>query len=846
MKRTDAAGISGRLLRYACEAKLFRTRLREFVQRCLEGRLPAVWRRVVVRPLQKPGRPQGLVSSLRPVSDIPVMRALVEKVWAARAESTFSASPQQFGFRKGYSDDMVTTSLIRFVEAAQELRVRPTRVSGWRSHRVLIVALDIKDAYPGMHPLRLIEALGRADGGLAAWAAAVTCSKSLEVRHGGLRSAWRELPAGSSTGTADAPLQWRVFFDVLLARIREVAESRTRHHKDVKIFAAAVADDLTLAFSGPSAEGMAAAAAAVLSAVTSWCAESNLRISSKSSALLVKPHCSHNAGVDPRREWADKHGTPLPPLRCGGVEVQVKEGYETVKILGVLWDGFARFTQHFAEAQRKVARLMEPLRILRKWMPPWQMRRLLIAGPQAVTRHHLHAILGSKGVDMDAFEAVERMWTDAARMVCGAVANARGTTCVIEAGLVPLKLLATTVGCRRALEMRALAQTAATEKDREVCAQAQHQMAMIGMAGVMRSMPPTEPGVARMRPHEVVAAELITVKPLPLVDVAVEDDNAAERAAANAMMYASLDKCPVMAWSDGSYSPPGGGNAERAGAGVLVKKNGVEIYRGSEGVPVPACSFSAEAAAMIALLTAIISLVEAGEVQHGTTAAVFSDSQGLLLALERGPLRQRLALGRTIWGLLLTMAAKGIRVTLAFIFSHVGDADSDEVDQLAKDGLDVRAIGAPRILDVVREVRQAAVADFVEKECAGALREKYGIERKPSGFPLKVWHGMAAHNARLLLQLRTGACPAVGGHLHNIDDRCPHCGVIMRRGEGSACEHVFECTATEPVALRTRFAVEGFADVWAAPRRALQYLLGWIPESESDDETSSDDGDEVD
>jgi hypothetical protein len=214
-------------------------------------------------------------------------------VVAARAAEVVEPNlrDEQCGFRSRRGDDMATLALVDFVAAAQAKEpARQQRTAAGagakRKHRVLLLALDIKDAYPTMRPSRIVRELFRLGGsGLVKWVWQTVGDKSICVEHHGSVSATVPTPAGSTTGTADAPMEWTAYMDGLLADIERGAATRRR--VDVDVMQVAVADDLTIAVSGPRVAGIAAAAAAVLGIVSRWCAAANLVISPKSTALLV-------------------------------------------------------------------------------------------------------------------------------------------------------------------------------------------------------------------------------------------------------------------------------------------------------------------------------------------------------------------------------------------------------------------------------------------------------------------------------------------------------------------------------------------------------------------------------
>jgi hypothetical protein len=76
-----------------------------------------------------------------------------------------------------------------------------------------------------------------------------------------------------------------------------------------------------------------------------------------------------------------------------------------------------------------------------------------------------------------------------------------------------------------------------------------------------------------------------------------------------------------------------------------------------------------------------------------------------------------------------------------------------------------------------------------------------------------------------LCQVRTNACPLLGGHLIQHPHKCPQCYVTTFRGVTgwtSMVEHAFTCWRTR--GLRRELRINGLRALWTKPARALQYL----------------------
>ena len=74
--------------------------------------------------------------------------------------------------------------------------------------------------------------------------------------------------------------------------------------------------------------------------------------------------------------------------------------------------------------------------------------------------------------------------------------------------------------------------------------------------------------------------------------------------------------------------------------------------------------------------------------------------------------------------------------------------------------------------------------------------------------------------ARRLGQLRTGASPWIGGHIHDQPMRCPGCALPFSRA--AAVAHLFACGSLAH--LRSALGTTGAASLWLRPEAALAFV----------------------
>jgi ribonuclease HI len=362
----------------------------------------------------------------------------------------------------------------------------------------------------------------------------------------------------------------------------------------------------------------------------------------------------------------------------------------------------------------------------------------------------------------------------------------------------------------------------------------------------------------------------------PSRDSAEEEDphKALLRGANERRVTAELLRRPdYVVLCDGSVKPPSGRRVTARAAGAALIFRGVDLADVPVATPrVPAgtlaCSFTAE---MWALCHALEWLANPRNLPDGSAVLVVTDSQSSLHQLERGPLLQRTHLATQCWLHLLALGNRGCTVRLTFIFSHCDYPPGDRIDDAATAACD--AVGAQRqmawSLDAVRERAKILAAKLAEASRNAAVVGRAATCSKRAarrGVPLvptkrrvgaggeapllrsfwqtnhvlsgggrwpRYWFSAtwSRRSERLLYQLRTGACPELGGIYHEAPEDCPHCKDVgvLRRGAGGAVDHLFQCRDMADV--RDRWGVQGVRDLWENPGTAIGYFHEWLGES---------------
>lgn len=238
----------------------------------------------------------------------------------------------------------------------------------------------------------------------------------------------------------------------------------------------------------------------------------------------------------------------------------------------------------------------------------------------------------------------------------------------------------------------------------------------------------------------------------------------------------------------------------------------------------------------------------------GSRAPLFiaTDSLSVVLALSNGPWRQRDGAGIVLWRRLLEVAAKGRRVLVGFIYAHTADdgdaspGDSLAVLNRAADALATEALQAPPTATDVdlpspwwHDTARAAAAVLRARSEVGAargtLREQTGLASAPAMLTMRAFRGVPPSDIRLIVQCRTGVCPPLGGHLHEISTPCRHCGAALQRPAIGGVTHAFECPAPHARWWRSQLDDLHLTDLWRRPAAAAAYVRRMLAAPQHED-----------
>lgn len=429
-------------------------------------------------------------------------------------------------------------------------------------------------------------------------------------------------------------------------------------------------------------------------------------------------------------------------------------------------------------------------------------------------------LVGTRTDDNECFNTMDRILALGARCVGSMTSTANARACIVEAGFDISATMAARQRITRLVQLRA-----SPLKDTSL-----HQAAIKAL-GEMDHEPSEEVLVDRATdtPHKTQYRRHIRIHWEPehtpeerrMLKSGIEAEITKAKQAANKRRLAA---CPRTAWRvfvDGSVVRLKGRPSRAAGAATLYPPgDGRYDWYKLKGAGEEVSSFTAEGCG----LECGLSLIENRQPPQGSCIWIFTDSQSTLSALNKGVRRQTDARLAKAWKRMLAIAERGHMLFLNFVYSHVGNPEMDDVDGIARKAAERRldSDGPKHVRDVIRPLKEAVRKRNVTP---GTLRHGAGINGSPTRWSIKEHAYLSNKGCILLCQLRTDACPAIGGHLIG-PYRCHRCGGCTHRPRGDATEsmvqHAFHCP--QGLRLRRALRIRGLKDLWLRPMTALSYI----------------------
>ena len=299
----------------------------------------------------------------------------------------------------------------------------------------------------------------------------------------------------------------------------------------------------------------------------------------------------------------------------------------------------------------------------------------------------------------------------------------------------------------------------------------------------------------------------------------------------------------VFVFTDGARNEAAGDVDERcAGAFVICrgpdpKARGCHLLRGHVKASPIACVYSAELAAIDAALACVEKNAATWFGESGTNRNVVlvTDSKSSLESVRTSWLCRIGRLEQDVARRLFALATRGLRIALAFVFSHVGGVVGNAVvDEHARDACSRHGHKWTNSLwhvDTTRRIlrkrhdaidEQAASLTSTGAVRTGACAFRFAnmpgeLRSRPSA-PLP--RDIPRSQEKLLFRARVGMLLEAGGVRHGVSAECPLCDKPALGRDGATLSHIIECLPehTDPsveIEVQT---------LWTDPAQAVRQL----------------------
>ena len=284
--------------------------------------LPAIWRKAIIIPIPKAGKPASLSTSYRPISLLSPAIKVLERLLLPLITPHLPLAAHQHGFRPARSTTSALLPLTHSIAAGFNERKPP--------QRTVALAVDFSKAFDTVPHLTLLQQLAATSlpANLMRWLASYLRGRSACCQYQSVRSGTRGLRAGVPQGSVLSPCLFNFF----------VAD----HPTTAADLTTSYADDFTASTSSHCVADAADRLAGHANDVEVWARNKGLSISLPKSHTTLFTSDTHQSFLHPDVELA---GARVPLCR-------------QPKILGVTLDTHFTFSPHVrTTAERARSRL---------------------------------------------------------------------------------------------------------------------------------------------------------------------------------------------------------------------------------------------------------------------------------------------------------------------------------------------------------------------------------------------------------------------------------------------------------------------------------------------------------
>lgn len=329
IKATKAPGVdqvTGTLVKQLPRAAM--AKIAELFTRCLQiGHWPTTFKTAIVVAIPKRGKNQRSTDGYRPISLLPVVGKLFERIVADRLTGVCERNNIiplfQYGFKAGHAADLQCSSM-----AATLQRNKAEKMNTG------VLAFDVANAFPSLWPAGLAWKMKKWNfpAYLTRIVANFLTDRSMMVKAFGCLSTPRMMEAGTPQGSCISPIAYNIF------------TSDVPRDRNIQIFQ--FADDTAALAASKQKECPVRRLTGYCNKLTAYCDKWHLKLCARKTQYLYVPAVYH-----PNRF----------PNTTPSMEGQPLERSKTMTYLGVVFDDRLTFKQHLKVLAGKIAGKLQAL-----------------------------------------------------------------------------------------------------------------------------------------------------------------------------------------------------------------------------------------------------------------------------------------------------------------------------------------------------------------------------------------------------------------------------------------------------------------------------------------------------
>ncbi|GBN38038.1 Putative protein in type-1 retrotransposable element R1DM [Araneus ventricosus] len=245
--------------------------LATFMNKCLDlKKFPTPFKTGLIVLFHKKGREKNSITSYRPISLLPILGKLLEKLLLQRVSFTINKQnvlhPYQFGFREGKSSTHALRKLSDVIEDAKK-----------REHYVIVISLDIQGTLDNLKYGIIRKELRKlfTKSNISETLEDILSNLKVAIQTSDGPAVWKETQ-GCPQGSCNSPLFWNVVADEIL---------KTDWAKEIHL--QAFADDFAFVISGRTRRELKLHTSITLESFKNWTDKNQFDISLEESQYLL-------------------------------------------------------------------------------------------------------------------------------------------------------------------------------------------------------------------------------------------------------------------------------------------------------------------------------------------------------------------------------------------------------------------------------------------------------------------------------------------------------------------------------------------------------------------------------